>query len=372
MTIDGLEAKIRALVVEMVESRPSPPRFDQLQLPDVEATRFKAQPDHAPVRPRRRVAVMAVGVGLLMVALVAFGIWVGTERSPSRAIRSEPAVPSCSTRVRAVPPSGVPRQIKVWTAGRPVVGAGSIWTDVLDLGLRPVTLSDGTYSAKVPWYLLPPGHTPAITGHRLDGKGVFRSDANVAYEGSKVFATSSLGFSTTGCWQVTGRYNGSAVTFRINVSATGPSVSARFLPRDLRATSAGSAFAHLYGVPAGSPGASPSNPAPRPPSNIPAPDVTVAASAGWTSSRPGTLRGVVVVFEQGSAAALAQVMALGGQTPAPVQLGGRSVIVESSPVIDETIATWRESPTVVALLHSRGLQTAELQQVIAGLRFAQN
>jgi hypothetical protein len=114
------------------------------------------------------------------------------------------------------------------------------------------------------------------------------------------------------------------------------------------------------------------HPAPRPPSNIPAPDVKVAASAGWTSSRPGTLRGVVVVFEQGSAAALAQVMALGGQTPAPVQLGGRSVIVESSPVIDETIATWRESPTVVALLHSRGLQTAELQQVIAGLRFAQN
>jgi hypothetical protein len=105
----------------------------------------------------------------------------------------------------------------MWAAGSPVVGIGSIWTVASDLDQRAVKLPDGTYSAKVPWYLLPPGRTPVITGHRLDGQGVFRADANVAYEGSKVFATSSLDFSALGCWQVTGRYNRSVLTFRIQV-----------------------------------------------------------------------------------------------------------------------------------------------------------
>jgi hypothetical protein len=87
-----------------------------------------------------------------------------------------------------------------------------------------VQLPDGTYSVKFPWYVLPPGGVPAIAAHRLDGQGSFRATANVATEGSTVFATSSLIFSNLGCWEVTGRYHGSVLTFRMQVRPNIPTL----------------------------------------------------------------------------------------------------------------------------------------------------
>jgi hypothetical protein len=71
---------------------------------------------------------------------------------------------------------------------------------------------------EVPWYLHPAARaTPTISGRRLDGPGVFRYDANVAIEASRVFATSTLDFSSLGCWEVTGRYRTSTLSFQIRV-----------------------------------------------------------------------------------------------------------------------------------------------------------
>ena len=73
--------------------------------------------------------------------------------------------------------------------------------------------------AKFPWYLIPKrGDVPMITGHYVDGSGTFSSDANLTgMPGTAGVVTSTLVFSTPGCWEVTGAYNGSKLTFRIRV-----------------------------------------------------------------------------------------------------------------------------------------------------------
>ncbi len=153
--------------------------------------------------------------GLLVLAVVAGSgeaYAPGAELSVG-ATRSRP----CSKAPGPVPHRRAPTVVTSWTAGERVVGRGSIWTIRSALDEQGVKLPDGTYSIKFPWYVLPPGGKLTITGRRLDGPGTFRADANVASEGSKVFATSSLEFSTWGCWQISGRYRGSTLTFRMNV-----------------------------------------------------------------------------------------------------------------------------------------------------------
>jgi hypothetical protein len=99
-----------------------------------------------------------------------------------------------------------------------VIGGGSLWALRSALRWTAVKRLDGTRSVKFPWYLHPAARaTPTISGRRLDGPGIFRYDANVAIEASRVFATSTLAFSSLGCWEVTGRYRTSTLSFQIRV-----------------------------------------------------------------------------------------------------------------------------------------------------------
>jgi hypothetical protein len=96
-----------------------------------------------------------------------------------------------------------------------------VWALRRALDWEPVKMPDGTYAAKFPWYIFPAGGVPMISGRRLDGGGVFRSDANVSHADGTTFVASSLIFSNAGCWRITGRYHTSTVTFRIQVRQTG-------------------------------------------------------------------------------------------------------------------------------------------------------
>ena len=75
-------------------------------------------------------------------------------------------------------------------------------------------LPNGQWTLKFPWYLRPPG-LPTIAGHRIDGLGAFHADASQAVDSSGTWAASFLQFSTSGCWEVTGRHNNSTITIRI-------------------------------------------------------------------------------------------------------------------------------------------------------------
>ena len=127
----------------------------------------------------------------------------------------------CTRIPKAVAPARVPREVRAFGDG-PVIGGGSLWAIRGNLPPRvrphldPVTHA---LDAKFPWYLIPKkGDVPTITGRRLDGSGSFRSDANpTGAPGTAGLVTSTLVFSTAGCWEVTGAYNGSKLTFRIRV-----------------------------------------------------------------------------------------------------------------------------------------------------------
>lgn len=134
--------------------------------------------------------------------------------------RSDAAPGRCARIPPVVASNDVPRDVKVWAGGGAVVGGGELWTQRRNIDVRGWTWtkdSDGSYSLKFPWYLIPAkGDVPAITGRRLDGPGTFDAKANAAY-GPGVWAVSGLHFSSAGCWEVTGSYGDSAVTFRMRV-----------------------------------------------------------------------------------------------------------------------------------------------------------
>jgi hypothetical protein len=71
----------------------------------------------------------------------------------------------------------------------------------------------GGVSWKLGWWREVPGGL-VITGRRLDGAGQLGSDAGTVDEyGPTGFVASSLRFSSQGCWRVTGRVEGTALTF---------------------------------------------------------------------------------------------------------------------------------------------------------------
>jgi hypothetical protein len=163
-----------------------------------------------------RLVPRAFAVGSAL--LVSLGLTAANAPSTTPSGRSTSRPSQCSNQPSAVSPSRVPAEVKFLAHGMPVIGRGSLWALRSATELTAVKLPDGTHSMKFPWYLYPPARaTPTVTGRRLDGRGVFRYDANVAFDGSRVFATSSLDFSALGCWQVTGHYRGSTVTFRLRV-----------------------------------------------------------------------------------------------------------------------------------------------------------
>jgi len=124
------------------------------------------------------------------------------------------AATGCVTWVRPAH-SVVPRDVAAWAQGRAVVGQGSLWTTRAAVGVPP--RPDGTgWLLKFPWLTRPNG-LPRIDGRRLNGPGVFHYDVNRAYDARGAFNTSTLRFSSAGCWQVTGRYGSSTVRFQLRV-----------------------------------------------------------------------------------------------------------------------------------------------------------
>jgi hypothetical protein len=131
-----------------------------------------------------------------------------------------PAATAATSCVISVRPAHdvVPHDVAAWAQGRRVVGEGSLWTTRAAIGVPP--RPDGTgWLLKFPWLTRPNG-LPRIEGHRLNGPGVFQYDVNRAYDARGAFNTSTLHFSTRGCWQVTGRYGTSTLRFTLRVGGS--------------------------------------------------------------------------------------------------------------------------------------------------------
>jgi hypothetical protein len=122
---------------------------------------------------------------------------------------------ACATPIATVRPAEVPQAVRAWAHGQAVVGHGALWT------LRGAIDNAGTpyergWLFKIPWFTRPFG-LPRIDATRLDGTGSFRPSVHRATDEAGTFVTSSLIFSTAGCWQVTSRFDDSVVRFRLPV-----------------------------------------------------------------------------------------------------------------------------------------------------------
>ena len=94
---------------------------------------------------------------------------------------------------------------KLWVGGLGAHGVIAIDRDLLD--------HRGHVSWKLGWWREVPGQL-VITGRRLDGAGRLRSDAGTVEQyGPKGFVASDVTFSNQGCWRITGRVDGTALTF---------------------------------------------------------------------------------------------------------------------------------------------------------------
>jgi len=96
-----------------------------------------------------------------------------------------------------------------------VIGEGALWTIRSAVSVPANPYRTG-WILKFPWYTRT-NALPRLAGRRLDGAGVFHFDVNRAYDETGAFVTSTLGFSTAGCWEVTGHLGTSTVVFRIHV-----------------------------------------------------------------------------------------------------------------------------------------------------------
>ena len=171
-----------------------------------------------PLRPGYRRPRMTPRAPLAVVAVCAI-LCAGMASASAGVARAR--ADRCTRIPKTVAAARVPGEVRAFGDG-PVIGGGSLWAIRGNLPPRvrphldPVTHA---YSAKFPWYLIPKrGDVPTITGRRVDGSGTFSSDANLTgMPGTAGVVTSTLVFSTPGCWEVTGAYNGSKLTFRIRV-----------------------------------------------------------------------------------------------------------------------------------------------------------
>ncbi len=186
--------------------------------PDVPAARVAVQ------RRVRRVRVRwaAIAAGTALVAVVVGVLAIGTGGSTPSVHTVGPANPPATVFCNRVPApvvrSAVPDDVLEWSADADVIGSGSLWTRRANTAVAPVPLDGGWY-LKFPWYTRPLG-LPDITGRRLDGPGKFHADANYATDSRGTWVVSGLNFSEAGCWEVTARYAGSAITFDIEAGHT--------------------------------------------------------------------------------------------------------------------------------------------------------
>lgn len=124
---------------------------------------------------------------------------------------------ACSTPIRTVAAASAPPDVRAWAHGQGVVGAGALWAIRTAFDVAGTPYQHG-WLVKFPWFTRPFG-LPRIDARRLDGPGRFRSSVNAAIDEAGTFVTSSLVFSTAGCWEVTSRFDDSVVRFRLRVGA---------------------------------------------------------------------------------------------------------------------------------------------------------
>jgi hypothetical protein len=126
-----------------------------------------------------------------------------------------PTANPCAAQPLPLDPSRVPTDVTRWATGRRVIGAGSLWTVSSAISVAP-TFQQGFWTLKFPWYTRPAG-LPTIAASRIGGGGTFKADASLATDSTGTWSASLLRFSGGGCWQVTGTYHDSTLTFGINV-----------------------------------------------------------------------------------------------------------------------------------------------------------
>jgi hypothetical protein len=142
-----------------------------------------------------------------------------TGSSTSSTVTTTPAgarVTVCATPVVAVAAAKVPHDVETWSGGAPAVGSGALWTIRSAFGTRGAVYPGHGWLVKFPWFTRPFG-LPRIDGKRIDGAGTFRAGVDRAVDESGTFVTSSLVFSTPGCWEITSRFDDSVVRFRLEV-----------------------------------------------------------------------------------------------------------------------------------------------------------
>jgi hypothetical protein len=126
------------------------------------------------------------------------------------------AASPCATRVDAVAAAKVPHEVEAWALGVPVVGRGALWTIRSAFGVPGTAYHQHEWLVKFPWFTRPFG-LPRIDARRIDGPGTFRATVDRAVDQTGTWVTSSLVFSTAGCWEVTSRFDDSVLQFRIKV-----------------------------------------------------------------------------------------------------------------------------------------------------------
>jgi hypothetical protein len=97
-------------------------------------------------------------------------------------------------------------------------GNGKLWVYLSEGKLMIEPRTDGTLRWKFGWWTSAPGQL-TIRGRRLDAAGKpLKSDVS-SPPGMPRFHPSTVIFPTPGCWQITGRANGSELTFVVEVES---------------------------------------------------------------------------------------------------------------------------------------------------------
>ncbi len=101
-------------------------------------------------------------------------------------------------------------------------GNDALWVRLPPTGVLPAEPGPtGGVGTKFPWWRTLPGKL-LVTAQRLDGPtGSFTADIPDGY-GDLGFQVSGLGWSTPGCWRVTGTVRGHSLTFTVWVQVFGP------------------------------------------------------------------------------------------------------------------------------------------------------
>ncbi len=171
------------------------------------------------LRRRRQFTVTVAALAMIVVAVSA--VFATSRPSERRTLTVAPttttAPAACATAPPVVAASEVPDEVKALTDGRPVIGVTHLYTVRSALDAAAIRDADG-WKLKFPWFPTPFG-LPRIQGHRVDGTGTFRSEADKATVPTGDFVASSLRFSDAGCWEISAFFfdPSELLTFRLQI-----------------------------------------------------------------------------------------------------------------------------------------------------------